>query len=369
MTGPDPATPPVTTDLEDPWERWGWLMGGIWLVFLAFPIVAALTADAAVVWRLLTVGVVVAFGVVYVRALRASDDCGDDPRRLTSGPLHLAAMVGLAVLMVPVAGLGALSSLPFLVATAMFVLPRVPAVVFGLAGVAIAVATVVVSGDPTTWWAPPITLLVGLSTGLVVFLDRRTQEQQRMRGELSLARERDRVARDVHDVLGHSLTVVTVKAELAGKLVDADPERAKTELAEIETLSRQALAEIRATVGGLRVAALTEELAAAERALTGSGIVAELPDDPSVVDPRHRTVVAWCLREAVTNVVRHSEAGTCRIELAENRLSVEDDGRGRRGQREGNGLRGLRERVVDAGGSLRLSDAAGDRGTRVEVEL
>ena len=93
-----------------------------------------------------------------------------------------------------------------------------------------------------------------------------------MSRELALVAERERVARDVHDVLGHSLTVVTVKAELAERLVDLDPERAKAELAEIQTLSRQALAEIRATVGGLRAARLGDELASARTALAGAGI-------------------------------------------------------------------------------------------------
>src|SRR5690606_543184 len=126
--------------------------------------------------------------------------------------------------------------------------------------------------------------------------------------------ERERVARDVHDVLGHSLTVVSVKAELAERLVDVDPARARAELVEIQSLTREALAEIRATVSGLRVARLGDELVAARTALTGAGIEADLPENPDVVDPRHRIVVAWVLREAVTNVVRHSGATRCTVE-------------------------------------------------------
>ena len=143
----------------------------------------------------------------------------------------------------------------------------------------------------------------------------RGEDYERMSRDLAIVEERERVARDVHDVLGHSLTVVTVKAELAERLVDLDPERAKGELAEIQALSRQALAEIRATVGGLRVARLGDELASARTALAGAGIEAHVPDDPGAVDPRHRTVLAWVLREATTNVVRHSDADACWVEL------------------------------------------------------
>ncbi len=197
----------------------------------------------------------------------------------------------------------------------------------------------------------------------------RGEDYERMSRDLAIVEERERVARDVHDVLGHSLTVVTVKAELAERLVDLDPERAKAELAEIQALSRQALAEIRATVGGLRVARLGDELASARTALAGAGIEAHVPDDPSAVDPRHRTVLAWVLREATTNVVRHSDADACWVELATNRLTVRDDGRGLGGRPEGNGIRGLRERVEAAGGRLSLETGPEGHGTVLEVTL
>jgi two-component system sensor histidine kinase DesK len=173
----------------------------------------------------------------------------------------------------------------------------------------------------------------------------------------------------VHDVLGHSLTVVTVKAELAERLVDLDPERAKGELIEIQALSRQALAEIRETVGGLRQARLDNELASARTALAGAGIEAHVPDDPAAVDPRHRTVLAWVLREATTNVVRHSDADACWVELDTDRLTVRDDGRGLGGRPEGNGIRGLRERVEAAGGHLSLETGREGHGTVLEVRL
>jgi two-component system sensor histidine kinase DesK len=197
----------------------------------------------------------------------------------------------------------------------------------------------------------------------------RGHQYEAMSRELALVEERERVARDVHDVLGHSLTVVTVKAELAERLVDLDPARAKAELAEIQALSRQALAEIRATVGGLRGARLGDELASARTALAGAGIEAHVPADPAAVDPRHRIVLAWVLREATTNVVRHSDADECWVELDTNRLTVRDDGRGIDARPEGNGIRGLRERVEAAGGALTLTTGPDGHGTVLEVTL
>ena len=204
---------------------------------------------------------------------------------------------------------------------------------------------------------------------VVRVLERRGAEHRALTDHLAVTTERERVARDVHDVLGHSLTVVTVKAELAERLVDTDPERAKAELAQIRDLTRQSLAEIRATVGGLRVARLTDQIASTHEALENAGISSELTGDPSAVDPRHRVVLAWSLREAVTNVVRHSSASTCRIELGSDFLTVDDDGEGLRGRREGNGLRGLRERVAFAGGTVEVGPGPSGEGTRLKVQL
>ncbi len=180
------------------------------------------------------------------------------------------------------------------------------------------------------------------------------EDWARLQEQLAVTAERDRVARDVHDVLGHSLTVVTVKAQLAERLVEADPERARAELVEVQQLARQALAEIRATVRGLRSTALEDELLVAADALASAGIAADLPDDPEVLDPRHRTTAAWALREAVTNVVRHSGAGHCEVVLAPGAIEVRDDGAGVASAPEGGGLRGLRERAAAGGGSLEV---------------
>ena len=164
------------------------------------------------------------------------------------------------------------------------------------------------------------------------------------------------MSRDVHDILGHSLTVITVKSELAGRLIEIDPARAAVEIAELETLARQALADVRSTVGGMRQIDIGTELLSARTALTAAGIKADLPSDADLVPLRHRELFGWVMREAVTNVVRHSSAQRCHVTLTASRISIVDDGCGPADDTGGgNGLRGLAERVDAAGGSLTLA--------------
>lgn len=189
---------------------------------------------------------------------------------------------------------------------------------------------------------------------------RTAQEQV---AELAAERERSRVARDVHDILGHSLTVITVKAELAGRLMDAGSPAARDEVAQIEQLSRGALADVRATVHGYRGVSISGELAAARAALESAGVTPELPGSTDQVPSDRRELAGWVVREAVTNVVRHAEASVCRVSLDSRSVEVADDGRGPSGASSGSGLSGLRERVETAGGRMSVgrSDLGGFR--------
>src|SRR5690606_13255806 len=312
-------------------------MGAIWLVFLVFPTIALVTSAQPVVWRVSGVVGILAFALVYVRGFVAINAADTGSGVVRAGLVHLAGMVVIAAALTPLLRVNTLGLLPYLVALAMFSLPLVWAFAFAGVAIALCVLTPLLTDLWQDLWVFTIIItLVMLSAGLVRVFDERGAAHRTMVGELALAAERDRVARDVHDVLGHSLTVVTVKAELAQRLIEADPARAQEELAQIQSLSRTALAEIRATVTGLRVASLADEVAAADLALRGAGIRADLPEDLSLVDPRHRVLLGWVLREAVTNVVRHSGARRCTIELGAARLSVADDGEGVDGLREGN---------------------------------
>ncbi|MFF7334541.1 histidine kinase [Streptomyces sp. NPDC008150] len=187
--------------------------------------------------------------------------------------------------------------------------------------------------------------------------------------QLAANEERLRLARDLHDLLGHSLSLITLKSELAGRMLPARPEDAAQQVADIERVSRQALVDVREAVTGYRRPRLASELAGAQVALTAAGVVAELPAEPDTlldgVDEDAESALAWSLREAVTNVVRHSGARRCTVELLRRQtldgpvleLSVEDDGSGTgpgagAGGGPGNGLTGLRERLEKAGGTL-----------------
>lgn len=363
---------------RDPWDRFGWVMGAIWLVFLAFPVVAAITSDRPPWVRALAVTLIAVYAAVYVHALVWLGRVGQPEERFRRGWRYAAAMTALLVLTVLAIGLDASWMATFVVALGMSVLPRRGAIAVFLAAVLASVVIAWSSGRPTSgpytetegaWYLVLLITVVGVATGAVRLIDDSGARHRALVRDLALTSERERVARDVHDVLGHSLTVVTVKAELAERLVDADPERAKAELAQIQTLARQSLAEIRATVGGLRSASLPDQVDAARTALSAAGIAADLDADPSAVDPRFRVVLAWALREAVTNVVRHSGAATCRIALGPDRMTVCDDGRGVRDRAEGNGLRGLRERVQAAGGLLDVGPGDDGVGTTLRVRL
>ena len=154
---------------------------------------------------------------------------------------------------------------------------------------------------------------------------------------LAVADERNRFARDLHDILGHSLTVITVKAELANRLLDVDPERARAELVDLERLSRDALADVRRAVEGYRDLTLPGELARAREALRAADIDADLPNSTDEVPSELRELFAWTVREGVTNVIRHSGASRCTVRLEPDGVEVRDDGAGPRRRAGGPG--------------------------------
>ncbi len=364
----DPAPTIAPEVARDPWERFGWVMSSVWLVFLIFPLFAVISADTDWLWRGAAIAGLVVFGSVYVRAFIQLGRGVSLPRRRALGVSNFLGLAVLTVAISPVITWNALGLFPFLVAFASFFFTRTTGIVIIAAALALTAVGIVIGG-PTVWVYPGIILLVGVTTQLVSTLDKRQAEHREMSTQVIVSAERNRVARDVHDVLGHSLTVITVKAELAERMLDVDVDRARSELVEIRALSRQALSEVRSTVGGLRAARLDDELATGQLVLADAGMKPQVYGDVSDVDPRHRTVLAWALREAVTNVVRHSKASECTISLGVDKLSVLDNGRGLDGRGPGNGIRGLSERVDGAGGSLTMSSGAQGRGTELTVQL
>jgi two-component system sensor histidine kinase DesK len=186
---------------------------------------------------------------------------------------------------------------------------------------------------------------------------------------LATVAERERIARDLHDLLGHTLSVIVLKSELASKLAERDPQRAAAEIRDVERISRETLAEVRAAVRGYRSSGLQQELARARSALEAAGVSVDCDAQAVELDASAESVLALALREAVTNVVRHAGARSCRVRLQRNEssalLEVEDDGRGGLAP-EGIGLLGMRERIQALGGSLERN---GERGTRLRIRL
>lgn len=193
---------------------------------------------------------------------------------------------------------------------------------------------------------------------------------------MAIVEKRARFSRDLHDVLGHSLTVVAVKSELARKLVPIDQGRAITELADIERLTRSALADLRSAVAGYREMDFEAELAGAHVAFAAAQIDAHLPSSGDAAASDSRELFGWVLRESVTNVIRHSHARACWVRITENELMVEDDGRGMVGNAserirsdrgsDGAGLRGIAERCEAVGAEL-LQDTSPHGGVRLRV--
>ncbi len=340
---------------SNPWERWGWTFAAIWLVFLIYPVIAVVEADVHMVVKVLSLLCILGFAVANVLGYASRGRVW----------FYLAAMVLLGVATVPVIGIEAISYIPYLAMLSALELPA-PAWKWAVAFWVVTplLSLLNIDGFPPYFFLMLWPIMLG-GVMLRIFGEREEMALE-ARHQLAVVAERERVARDVHDVLGHSLTALSVKAELAARLVEVDPARAKEELVSIQATARQALAEVRATVGGLRAGNLEAELAAAPLVLADAGVTTEVVGTVADTDPRHRALLAWVLRESVTNVVRHARAESVLIELGPRGITVSDDGTGLTGP-EGNGLRGMRERVNGAGGTIEIIPAT--PGTRVKVGL
>ncbi|MFG2059195.1 histidine kinase [Micromonospora sp. NPDC048930] len=358
------------------WRFTGWLLAAVWLFFLNIPLLAAL--HQAEVWRrVVGATTLVAFGVCYVWVFQWARAHRLHHRAIPLVPAWaaLALLVGLGLAGIPGTGGDWLTTLVFVAAAAVFLLPNRQALVV----VALAALTPPVTAALVPAWEAEgtVTFAVLLASFAMYGVTRLTQRnaelqaaQQEIR-RLAVAEERARTARDLHDILGHSLTVVAVKAELAGRLLELDPARAATEIADVERLARQALADVRGTVGAYRGASLATELAGARSALAAAGIAAELPETVPSLPPERDELFGWTVREGVTNVVRHSGARHCEIRVDPAAVEVRDDGRGPAGEPDaaGHGLVGLRERARRLDGIVTVGRRPGGRGFLLRVAL
>jgi two-component system, NarL family, sensor histidine kinase DesK len=341
-------------------RRWGLVFAGIWLFYLLSPLSAAWQhRDHLRGW----IGIVATllFAALYLTVFvlmrwRRVGAPFRTPVRASHGVALVVGEVALGVTMCAAIGQEGVAAAVYIAVTCVMCLQTRWAW--------LAAITVAFGAYAATIWLPGWERDVGILFGTLVATlaiwgisqaINRNIEVLAVREEnarLALDDERNRFARDLHDILGHSLTVITVKAELANRLIDVDTERARTELADLERLSRDALADVRRAVEGYRELTLPGELARAGMALSAAEIAADLPNSTEGVPSDRRELFAWAVREGITNVIRHSGAQRCTVVLGEHEVEVRDDGRGASSSGAGHGLTGLRERAAALGGTV-----------------
>lgn len=355
-----------------PRRHFGVIFGSLWLIYLVFPLGGLLDKPLGV--RIVGIVLLVVFAALFLGAF-----WGLRGRKRATGSLPLlhawlplAGLLVIAVALSAMIGTGAFGTTIYIAVLAVMTLPTPQSVglVVGMLA-AVEIAPRLVDGwEPESFFGFQLLVSAAAAWGIAQVFRRNHElaEARQQLNDLAVVAERERVSRDVHDILGHSLTVITVKAQLAARLIDIDTDKARDEIGQIEALAREALGDVRSTVGGIRRVDVASELGNARTALAAAGIEPDLPTDADVVPLRNRELFGWVLREAVTNVVRHSSAERCVVGVAADRITIADDGVGFSDHFDhtGNGLRGLQARVTAAGASLCLG--RGPRGgVRVEV--
>jgi two-component system, NarL family, sensor histidine kinase DesK len=224
------------------------------------------------------------------------------------------------------------------------------------------------------FWIPAIVFAALIGSVIIQQMRGKRLNQALLRAQdevehMAQVAERERIARDLHDLLGHTLSVIVLKSELASRLSATDPARAADEIRDVERIARDALTQVRAAVRGYRSAGIASELKAARETLETAGIQVETQFEAPTLSAAQEGVIALALREAVTNVVRHAQATFCSLTLRRNgpfcELEIQDNGRGGTAE-EGSGLIGMRQRVETLGGAL---ERDGSRGTLLRIRV
>ena len=366
-----------------------------WLVCLLFPLVSLVRTPGSPAHLVLGLGTLICFAVGYTWLMWSHP-----VSRAAQNRTRLRAQVGLFVMLVALAlALSATYGLAFLwlfigvSACAGVIFPLVGAfvVVSFLMFMPVLISLLVQGSIKQVDWPFTIALLLlvrGLGLDMVGLarMGRAIHELYTARRELArlaVAEERLRVARDLHDLLGHTLSMIALKSELARRLVEQDPGRAVQEITEVESVARQTLREVREAVAGYRQPTLKSELEEAQQLLEAAGIEPQVELTALRLPPAIDAVLAWVVREGVTNVVRHSRARNCRIQVTQTagwvRIAVTNDDRKPSTSAceeltfptPGSGLHGIAERAVALGGKFDAGHimAAGGVGVRLQVEL
>ncbi|MFI9816057.1 sensor histidine kinase [Saccharothrix variisporea] len=354
-------------------DKHRWWAFGLVFVLLYVPAVAwdlAGRTDRPLWWRVLTIALLLAYAVSWLAlpvVLRFQD--GDVGRRT----VFCVALTVLGLVVVGLVGLDEAGLMVYVMASTAIVLPAWRAIAIDGAVLAVLVGALVVEGrfpDAQASLGTLLSVSLGmLAVGRMIRANRALDLAQEEIAALAVTAERNRLARDLHDILGHSLTTITLKAGVARRLLESDErDRAYDEVREIENLTRQALGDVRATVSGYREVSLSAEVVGAREALRAAGVRADLPHAVDNVRPDLQRVFGYVLREAVTNVLRHAAATRCEVRLGDTWLEVRDNGRGHGAGTPGTGLTGLSERLAEVGGRVVAGPLAGG-GYRVRAEV
>jgi two-component system sensor histidine kinase DesK len=344
------------------WRRWAF--PGIWLIYLA-QTVAGVHKYSAGVGAIAGYVIVGAFAICYVIAIGTR---WNDQTRLF-WQMYSAA-IALTVAETFFAHEDALVFCVYLAVLTVAGLGRFMPHVIGVMVIVALFAPRLIWGQQIDYATSLTILLVALAMFGFFSIIQSNIELDAARAEvarLAAENERSRIARDLHDLLGHSLTTITVKAGLARRLAErGEAARATAEISAVEELTRRTLGEVRAAVSGYRDVTLSGELASAREVLRASGIQMTLPGAVDGVDGDAAAVFGWVLRESVTNVVRHSRASQCTITVGPRWIEIVDDGRGGVAG-AGNGLSGLRERLAAVGATIEAGGTLA--GWRVRVDM
>ncbi len=354
-------------------EDLGWIPF-LWLFYLSFLFLPFITFGARWRWLAPTLASIPVFLVLYFRLYRKGR------RRTLTVVLPIAL---LSYLLTPV-NPAAFTYLTYVAAASTYAVRGLArALLLTLAALAVLAAEMLWLGQPLLDLA--IACVICLMVCFVNYFSEAawsrnaalkvSQEEIR---RLAAVAERERIGRDLHDLLGHTLSLIAIKGELAGKLIDRDPAAAAREIAGVTDIAREALRQVRTAVTGIRSATLTSELISAHALLESAGVELTYRRDDAALPPDTEIALAMIIREATTNIQRHSGARRARLELDVSpgategtgggvTLSITDDGRGGAAAK-GNGLMGVGERVRSLGGSVHLESPHG-RGTALRVWL
>jgi two-component system sensor histidine kinase DesK len=346
----------------------------IWLIYVIFVFSPALSSTNDRTWLWPTVVSVPLFLYLYLRLLRRFRD-NVIPGRRALGVLWAIAALGYVLALF---NDNANTYLIYCVAVAPFIthdLKRLLLLILAILGL-YGLELLLIGMRPIVYGITCVVSIAAAVSNYMLVENRRKNAMLRLSREevhrLGRIAERERIGRDLHDLLGHTLSLIAIKSELAAKLMDRDRAAAAREVAEVTHIARDALRQVRTAVAGIRAAALEHEIDSAKTLLQTAGVSLSFEREGGMLPPEIETVLAMIIREAATNIQRHSSAENARIAVVTETgvgvlLSISDDGRGGITLR-GNGLSGIQERVRSLGGTLEIESPRGE-GTTLRVRL